>query len=366
MLPLAPTNSTVSRMSDSTSSPKPATLALARWTVLLMGWVWLGAQGQRFGWSLASGVVPVALWWAMRLVLANLHLSHDLPRSAPWVLGTITALGTLAVAKVPSLGILGLLALALVWAAWAVILDSPDASSRCQRRWAGWPPLLAAALCAFATTAPVSALVSIHAVVLILLGAAWLGRAVNSEASRVATTSAHPSGFIPTAAMGLMMGTLWLASDWCRSAGVSNAEVVAVHLGLMAAMPALTRWEVIPRRLSLLQSQRISLVLVVTGSVVLWSGNQAVHGLLGMGLMFLAWAMHSGRYSAAGNEAWRWSALGGPLLLLMVGWLSPVAGPVALQWAYATLGIMALLALPMTGRYNQPSLPVRFQWRDAL
>jgi hypothetical protein len=40
--------------------PKPVARALARWIVLLLGWVWLGAQGQRLGWALASGVVPVA------------------------------------------------------------------------------------------------------------------------------------------------------------------------------------------------------------------------------------------------------------------------------------------------------------------
>ena len=50
----------------------PEALALARWTALLMGWVWLGAQGQRLGWSVASGVLPVALWWALRRRLKRL------------------------------------------------------------------------------------------------------------------------------------------------------------------------------------------------------------------------------------------------------------------------------------------------------
>ena len=36
---------------------------VAHWTLLLLGWLWLGEQGSRLGWSLASGVMPVALWW---------------------------------------------------------------------------------------------------------------------------------------------------------------------------------------------------------------------------------------------------------------------------------------------------------------
>jgi hypothetical protein len=366
ILRLARTNSTASRMSKNKTSPKPSALALARWTVLLMGWVWLGAQGQRVGWSLASGVVPVALWWAMRLVFTNLHISHYLPRSAPWVLGTLTALGTMAVAMFPSLGTGALLALACVWAAWAVLLDSPDASSRCKGRWAGWPPLLAAALCALATAGPVFAPLSHTAVGLFLLVAAWLGRDVTRKAPQLASHYGQPTGVIPTAAMGLMMGTLWLGSDWCRAAGLSNAEVVVLHLGLMAALPGLTRLDLIPRCLSPLQSQRISLILVFAGSVVLLSGSQAIHGLIGMGLLFLAWAMHSGRYGAVANLGRRWSVLGGPILLLMVGCLSPLWGPMALRWAYGMLGGMALLALAMTGRYSRPNQSLQFQWRDAL
>ena len=64
-------------MSERPPPLRTEALALARWTALLMGWVWLGAQGQRLGWSVASGVLPVALWWAMRGLLA-----HTMP-SAP-------------------------------------------------------------------------------------------------------------------------------------------------------------------------------------------------------------------------------------------------------------------------------------------
>jgi hypothetical protein len=360
------TNCTVMRMSKGKASPHPAGLALARWTVLFMAWVWLGAQGQRVGWSLASGVVPVALWWGMRLVFTNLHLSHYLPRYIPWVLGVLTALGTLAIANFPGLSTFALLALACVWAAWTAVLDLPDASSRCQGRWAGWPPLLAAALCALATVAPVPVAVSHSAVVLVLLCAAWLGRGLPCTRREAASHCGHPAVVIPTAAMGLMMGTLWLGSDWCRSAGVSNAQLVVMHLGVMAALPALTRLDLIARQLTQRQSQRTSLLLVFAGSMVLVSGSQAAHGLVGMGLMFLAWAMHAGRYGGVVDKGWPWSALIGPILLLLVGFLSPLVGPQALLWAYAALGIMALLAVPLSGRYAQPMQPMPFRWRDAL
>jgi hypothetical protein len=331
-----------------------------------MAWVWLGAQGQRVGWSLASGVVPVALWWGMRLVFTRLHLSHFLPRSAPWGLGVVTALGTLAFANFPGLGTFALLALACIWAAWAAVLDVLHANSRCQGRWAGWPPLLAAALCALATTTPLPVAVSHSAVVLALLGAAWLGRGLSCTGLEAASHCGHPAVVIPTAAMGLMMGTLWLGSDWCRSAGVSNAQMVVVHLGIMAALPALTRLDLIARQLTQRQSQRTSLLLVFAGSVVLVSGSQAAHGLVGMGLMFLAWAMHAGRYGGMTNVGWPWSALIGPILLLSVGFLIPLVGPQALLCAYAALGVMALLAVPLSELYAQPVQPIPFRWRDAL
>ena len=35
---------------------------VAQWTVLLLGWLWLGEQGMRLGWSMASGVLAVAVW----------------------------------------------------------------------------------------------------------------------------------------------------------------------------------------------------------------------------------------------------------------------------------------------------------------
>lgn len=366
MLRLAQTNCIVSRMSNRLHSPQPAALAVARWVVVLMGWVWLGAQGQRIGWSLASGVVPVAVWWAMRLTFTNLQFSQYVPRSAAWVLGVLTALGTLVLAKFPSLGIGALLALGVAWAGWAVLLNAPEAVSRCTGRWVGWPPLVAAALCALATAVPMSQHQSQSAVALLLLAAAWLARGVCGKELALASHCGSPAAVLPTASMGLMMGTLWLGSDWCRAAGLSNAQVVVLHLGLMAALPALTRLDLIPRRLSVLQSQRISLILVVAGSFVLLSGRQATQGLLGMGLMFLAWAMHSGRFGAVVNPAERWFALVGPLLLLLVGWLSPLWGPLALQWGYGALGAMALLALPMTGRYSQPNQPLHFQRTDAI
>ncbi len=352
-------------MSERHTTPQPAALALARWTVLLMGWVWLGAQGQRLGWSLASGVLPVALWWGLRLVLAALPIPQGLPRQTPWVLGVLTALGTLLVAQVPGPGHAALLALAAVWAAWLAWLDVPEAAARCSRRQAGWPPVVAAGLTGLVTAAPLPMAVSAAAVVLLLLAAAWLGRRVPAPIER--SGSSHPAALIPATAMGLMMGTLWLGSAWCSAAGWSDAAVVTLHLGLMAALPALTRLDLIPRRLPPTVAHRLPLALVCAGGSVLLAGTQAAHGLVGMVLLALAWSVHAGRHGAAtpSPSRWRGAALGGPALLLAVGWLAPTQGPQALQAAYGLLGALALLTLLTAGWRTPTHHSTSLEWRDA-
>lgn len=355
-------------MSENANLPKPAALALARWTALLIGWVWLGAQGQRLGWSLASGVLPVTLWWCLRLVLATRPIPPGLPRQTPWVLGALTALGTLLVAQWqhPGTGHAALLALAAVWAAWSVLLEAPVSPARCGRRWSGWPPLIAAGLTGLATTTPLPAPLPGAAVALVLLGAAWLGR-------RASTSDRWPGGqcaaLISGSAMGLMMGTLWLGSAWCSATGWSNAAIVSLHLGLMAALPALTRLDLIPSRLPSGVAQGLPLALVCAGSTVLLAGTQTAYGLLGMVLLALAWSVHAGRQDAAARTRSHWhsTALGGPVLLLGVGWLSPTFGPRALLWAYGLLGALSLIKLlHLAWRAARVRTPHnQTVWRDA-
>lgn len=335
--------------------PKPVARALARWIVLLLGWVWLGAQGQRLGWAFASGVVPVALWWATRLLLAQApilqRLSRQrlprqyLPRSTACVLGLLTSLGTLLISVFPQSGLGALMLVALLWAAWLAVLETQAVTSQCSRRWVGWPPLLAAGLCALATAAPLSATIATAAVPLLLLLATWLGRDVPRPVSGFSNFSSHPAAVIPATAMGLMMGTLWLGSAWCSAAGWSNAHIVVLHLTFMSVLPGLTQLELLPKRLPQHMALCMPLILVIAASAALLAGTQAIHGLIGMALLSLAWAMHAGRYVQAQRANWYGAALGGPALLLLVGWLSPLLGPQALQWAYGLLGGLALIAL---------------------
>lgn len=285
------------------SAPYPAAQALVHWGVLLMGWVWLGQQGQRLGWSVASGVLAVALWWALRVLFAQRGFIHRLPRQASVWLGVGTvggALGVAGLAASPMAHAL-LLLLAGVWALWSALLEAGS-----------YGPI------------------------------------------------ANPCGAaasLPTTAMGLMMGSLWLTSSWCATAGLPPATVVGFHVLLMAVLPALaSRWHLPPWA-----AQAGPLALVLAGSLVLQLGNGVVHGVTGMGLLALAWALQ-GPQGHAPHTARHWAALAGPALLLTVGWYSPTLGPQVLQAAYGLLGAGAFLALLGLGlqagtRFVHPRTP---------
>jgi hypothetical protein len=80
------------RMSEHPSAgpPSPSALTHARevahWLVLLLGWLWLGEQGMHWGWPLASGVLAVALWWAVRLLCRG---SAWALCCGPWAVGLL-------------------------------------------------------------------------------------------------------------------------------------------------------------------------------------------------------------------------------------------------------------------------------------
>ncbi|MDP3344221.1 MAG: hypothetical protein Q8S96_07165 [Hydrogenophaga sp.] len=268
------------------SAPFPSAHALVRWAVLLMGWVWLGQQGQRLGWSVASGVLAVALWWAWRALFAQSGFIHRLPRQASVWLGVSTVGGALGVASLAAgpMAHALLLVLAGVWALWSAFLEAGSHGP--------------------------------------------IANPCGAEAS------------LPQTAMGLMMGSLWLTSSWCTTAGLPPATVVGFHVLLMAVLPALTsRWHLPPWA-----AQAGPLALVLAGSLVLQLGNGVAHGATGMALLALAWALQ-GPQGHALRTARRWSALAGPALLLAVGWYSPTLGPQVLQAAYGLLGAGAFLAL---------------------
>ena len=325
-------------------------LALARWTALLIGWVWLGAQGQRLGWSLASGVLAVALWWGLRLVLAQ-RMRHEAPALGTLLtLGGFTAAGAGFVAQADGgpASFWMLMALAVLWAAWSVALDaSAITSKRCQCPWVGWPPVLAALITWTVLSVPADQALTGLPIGLVLLAASLLASATvtaGPTGSRHLPPSRLASGTLPQTSMGLMMGSLWLGSAWCASAGWSAQTVVGLHLLLMAALPGLVRLDAIPRQLPPLVSRALPLTLVLMGALLLYAGQQPAHGLVGMLLLALAWALPVPTNPIA-TPMLRWAPLGGPLLLLAVGVWSPSLGPQALALAYGGLSALAGLTL---------------------
>ncbi|MDP2442171.1 MAG: hypothetical protein U1D36_18455 [Hydrogenophaga sp.] len=341
--------------------------ALARWTVLLMGWVWLGEQGQRIGWSMASGLLAVALWWALRLLFAARPSRIALPAPARAALGAATAAGALLVAQTEpgATAQALLLALAVLWAAWSATLEAAGAAPRCRQPWAGWPPVIAALVTWAAIARPdLAGVQGLHASA-VLLGTAITGATTPSQGHASPT---HPlawtaASLLPQTAMGLMMGSLWLGSAWCTSAGWSSQAVVGLHLLLMTGLPALTRRDLVPRVLPPRAAQAVPLALILLGSLVLLMGDRPAHGIAGMGLLALAWALHGGRHAMhparTVSASRRWAALGGPLLLLAVGVGSPTLGPQALTQAHGLLGALAFAALlRLAWRASRSPLPV--------
>jgi hypothetical protein len=326
--------------------------AFARWTALLMGWVWLGQQGQRLSWSIASGLTAVALWWAVRMILAPKPLGRAAnARHISLALGLSAAAGATWLGRAESgpLAQTVLLGLAVVWAAWTSSLaPAAGTPTRCRRPWAGWPPLLAA----LATWACVIAPAPLAGALLLATTAmAWLAAPritpiqpfTQIARRQPATASLHET--IPATAMGWMMGSLWLSNAWCASAGWSSSAVVGTHLMLMAALPALIRMDWLPSRLPPLANRLLPLLLVAAGGGLLFAGQNLANGLVGMFLLALAWALPD-RSPASGqppkaSAAARWAPLAGPLVLLSIGQGSPSFGPQVTAWAYGTLALVA-------------------------
>ena len=65
---------------------------VAQWTAQLLAWLWLGEQGQRLGWPLASGVWAVAVWWAVRVLCRGTGWAFRSPSALLGALGTVVAL----------------------------------------------------------------------------------------------------------------------------------------------------------------------------------------------------------------------------------------------------------------------------------
>ncbi len=357
---------------------------VAQWVVLLLGWIWLGEQGMRLGWSLASGVLPVALWWAVRLLCRG---SAWALRAAPAVVGgcgLLTAgavfLPTSALGLHTSASLLALGFLAAVWGLWSALIETRNPVSTFQLGPLAWHPVLAAVAVALAWGVPtVVGANGVYGVdgaawsvsILLAVCAVFLFARERATTARVLVCPGRLAGvpdLLAPSAMGLMMGSLWLGNAWCAGLGWSTTDMVMAHLALMAGLPSLVAYGLRvlgPARLASEVQTFISLGLLALGALMLF-GSSPAHGVLAMLLPSLAWAVHCSRLRtpavrAKPASAWagRVMALAlGPVLLVWVGVCVPQQGPWAVKSALALLGVLAV------ARAAQMALV--FQSRPAL
>lgn len=259
----------------------------------LAAWLLLGWLGQRLGWSFASGVLPVVLWWALRCGG-----------------GAFVAHGALVWPLACAVGLLVAL------------------------------PLLPAGPTALA--------------VLLLAAAMW-----GAWSASLARGTGDTTPSLPGLSMGLMMGSLWLASQWCLGPGWTQAQAVALHGGLMLGAPLLlallrrtVRW---PAPAAAWPPS----ALLATGALLMAWPDATAWRLAGMVLLVLAWAWAWGAHhkQPASRARAQVPAGLGPVLLLAVGWLSPTQGPAALQAAWAVVAVLALAEL-LHWRPRRPGAPL--------
>lgn len=279
----------------------PQADALAAW--LLLGWL-----GQRLGWSVASGVLPVVMWWTVRCASAALGAQRAMP-------GLWTSAGTIG-----ALGATGsLLALALL------------------------------------PTGPASL------GLLLLVSALW-----GVWSASIAAGSGRTDPTLPGQAMGLMMGSLWLSSQWCLGPGWTDAQAVALHLGLMAGIPLLLAALRQRKPAAATVSPRQAAALLATGALLMAWPDAPDGRLAGMALLVLAWALSQHGAQPVGAPRIRSftpAAPGlGPALLLAAGLLAPTHGPAAMHavwWCVAGLALVSLAPRQWSRPFNAQ------RWRDA-
>lgn len=350
---------------------------VAQWALMLLGWLWLGEQGMRLGWSLASGVLAVSLWWAARLLSRGSRWALS---ASPAVTGWCGALCALGVwlpealrrmdADAFNLPHLGLLALALLWGAWCGLVETRSRVSTFEAGSVAWHPVLAAWCVGLIWWGSLDALWATGCVSVLLALCAWVlfvrDRATTDALALCRGQRSSWSQLLAPSAMGLMMGSLWLGNVWCAGLGWTTQEMVLGHLAMMAALPTL----VALAGCLLMSAGRVgadeaspvtgaqtrfvaTLTLLALGPLMLL-GQSPLHGFLAMLLPSLAWALHCSRpriavdFSGATPPGLMRSLalILGPGLLIGAGLASPAHGPEAMQTALALLGSLAgMLAL---------------------
>lgn len=265
----------------------------------LLAWLLLGWLGQRLGWSVASGVLPVVVWWAVRCGGTALFARGDRPGA--WLLaGAAALLASLIVLPSGHAALAALLLAAALWGGWSASL---------------------------------------------------------------ARTAADTSPTLPGLAMGLMMGSLWLASQWCLGPGWTPAQAVALHGGLMLGVPLLLAALRRPGRWPGEAPTWTPAALLAAGAVLMAWPDATAWRLAGMVLLVLAWALGT---RSLGQPRTQVPAGLGPVLLLAVGWLAPTQGPAAMQAAWAMVAVLAVADL-LRWRPRRPpdSLNPPQRWSDV-
>lgn len=325
-------------------------VAIARWTVTWLGWLWLGQQGLAAGVGGPAGTALVALWWALQAV-GSAPLARGL--STRW-LGVMTALAVVGAGVLPAEAARTCLWIAAVpWGLWCGRLRAQRPCRQAGRPWP-WAPASAAVLAGLAVLGLDTGTWLVAA--LLLAGAAWLpsGHAAGQPAGAVATgapgTPLTPASALAGMAMGLMMGSLWLSADWCSSFGAPQSLVVAAHLAVMALLPALLSTPASGRRL--MESpwfDDLRLLLLACGGWVALVEPSPAGWMAAMALQALAWAAgvpsRQPQVTAVAPGLRRPLALAGPALLLAVGLASQGWGPQALAAGHALVGAAGIAAL---------------------
>lgn len=346
---------------------------VAQWTLVWLGWLWLGEQGMRLGWSTASGVLAVVVWWAARVLSCGRGWALQVPPVGMGLFGLFTAWGVWwpGFLSDHSAAHASLLAVAWLWGVWCGVVETRSQSSTFTLAPVAWHSLVAAmgAYLTWSTQAQwlwgpwgLSAVLTLCAAVLTMRDrrVAWrhlVSRGVQTRGPQV----------LPAAGMGLMMGSLWQSKLWCLGLNLSLPGMVAAHLALMAGLlvgvTGLWRW-LAPAGDAAMQvrAHHIGLACLALWPLMLLS-DTVIQGVLAMLLPSLAWALHVGRQREpethrvqGSSEAMRGLALLlGPGLLVWVGGLRPWLGPVALQSAVTLLGLLsAVHLLHVVGRGLPP------------
>lgn len=365
-------------IASKTAGPWPLLLARAcAWSLLLAGWVGIGALALALTGGSASALALVALWLLALGAVAAMPrpLALSATARAPALLVAAAAAAAAMWLAPRGGGIAALIAAVLAWAALTALASGVVRALRLQPRAVPRPPVASAALGALAAGAavgdPADAMaLSLRlaafavAVGVLLAGLQW--RAGLAGAARPGCRAglfdcslpAWPAGAWrevpqwPTLLAGLamlpMMAELPLLASWCRSTAVGPAAMLWLHLAAMflpawLLNDAVARWPL----------PRLSLVCALllgggAGFVALapapwdWAGLAALHGAAwSLAWSGLLWA--PARRGSAGSSPLA-AAAGYALLTAAFGLLIETAGARGAAAAHAALGGVALAA----------------------